>query len=183
MVEKETNYLSRILRKRIETLGYTSLKKFVEDKKDFQYSYELLRQVVYGGRLPRAETLLSILQTMRFSPSQIHKLMDFHFGGYPGGGTDSPGETAGIPDADKREPFSRPEHRESSSTGIKLLDADPSGAQADLLADSPEETAMSLRQSLPRIPFKGNEDFWEMARALALQAERKALRIARREAD
>lgn len=183
MVEKETNYLSRILRKRIETLGYTSLKKFVEDKKDFQYSYELLRQVVYGGRLPRAETLLSILQTMRFSPSQIHKLMDFHFGGYPGGGTDSPGETAGIPDADKREPFFRPENRESSSTGIKLLDADPSGAQADLLADSPEETAMSLKQSLPRIPFKGNEDFWEMARALALQAERKALRIARREAD
>ncbi len=183
MVEKETNYLSRILRKRIETLGYTSLKKFVEDTKDFRYSYELLRQVVYGGRLPRAETLLSILQTMRFSPSQIHKLMDFYFGGYPGRGTDRSRETAGIPDAEKREPFSRPEHRESSSTGTRLLDADPGGAQADLLADSPEEIAMSLKQSLPRIPFKGNEDFWEMTRALALQAERKALRIARREAD
>lgn len=183
MLEKEPNYLSRILRKRIETLGYTSLKKFVEDKEDFRYSYELLRQVVYGGRLPRAETLLSILQTMRFSPSQIHKLMDFHFGGYPGRGTDSSGETAGIPDGEEREIFSRPENRESSSTGIRILETDPSGAQTDLLADSPEEIATSLKQSLPKIPFKGNEDFWEMTRALALQAERKAMRIARREAD
>jgi ADP-ribosylglycohydrolase len=183
MLEKETNYLSRILRRRIEALGYTSLKKFVEEKEDFRYSYELLRQVVYGGRLPRAETLLSILQTMRFSPSQIHKLMDFHFGGYPGRGTDRSGETAGVPDGEERDIFSRPENRESSSTGIGILETDPSGAQTGLLADSPEEIATSLKQSLPKIPFKGNEDFWEMTRAFALQAERKAMRIARREAD
>jgi len=183
MPEKETNYLSGILRKRMETLGYTSLKKFVEDRKDFRYSYELLRQVVYGGRLPRAETLLSILQTMRFSPSQIHKLMDFHFGGYPGRGPDASGGTSGIPGAGERGPFSRPDDRESSSSGVVILEEDQGGAQADLLADSPEEIAMSLKRSLSKIPFKGNEDFWEMTRALALQAERKALRIARREAD
>ncbi len=183
MAEKQANYLSRILRKRIETLGYASLKKFVEDKKDFRYSYELLRQVVYGGRLPRAETLLSILQTMRFSPSQIHKLMDFHFGGFPGRGAAAPAEPAGIPDTEKQAESPPMKIRESPSTGIGLPEVDPGGMQTDLLADSPEEIASSLRQSLPKIPFKGNEDFWEMTQALALQAERKALRIARREAD
>lgn len=183
MIENSTNYLSMVLRKRIETLGYTSLKKFIEDKKDFRYSYELLRQVVYDGRLPRAETLLSILQAMRFSPSQIQKLMDFHFGGFPGhGGGASPGE-AGTSDAGERERLPRSESRDSTSTGTGTGSADPGGGQTDLLADSPEEIAMSLKHSLPRIPFKGNEDFWEMTKALAVQAEKKALRIARREAD
>ena len=83
MDDISSNFLSKILRKRIENLGYSSLKKFTEDRKDFRYSYELLRQVVYGGRIPRAETLYEILQTMRFPPSQIHKMMELHFGGFP----------------------------------------------------------------------------------------------------
>ena len=101
MDEAPSNFLSNILRKRIETLGYSSLKKFAEDRKDFRYSYELLRQVVYAGRVPRAETLLNILQVMRFSPSQIHKLMDFHFGGYPGHGAGPTGVTEPSEAAEK----------------------------------------------------------------------------------
>lgn len=183
MTENRTNYLSAVLRKRIETLGYTSLKKFIEDKKDFRYSYELLRQVVYDGRVPRAETLLAILQAMRFSPSQIQKLIDFHFGGFPGQAADAKASESGSSGAGEREWLSRKENRESPTAGSGMPEVDPGGGQTDLLADSPEEIAMSLKHSLPRIPFKGNEDFWEMTRALALQAERKALRIARREAD
>jgi ADP-ribosylglycohydrolase len=169
MDEAAPNLLSKILRKRVETLGYSSLKKFAEDRKDFRYSYELLRQVVYGGRVPRAETLLSILQTMRFSPLQIHKLMDVHFVGYPGGGIDASGNAPPPPEAGEQD--------------LLTHTADPPRAQTDLLPDSPEEIASSLQQSLSKIPFKGNEDFWEMARAIALQAERKVSRIARRETD
>lgn len=183
MIENRTSYLSMILRKRIETLGYTSLKKFIEDKKDFRYSYELLRQVVYDGRVPRAETLLSILQAMRFSPSQIQRMMNFHFGGYPGQSADAPVGESGSSGAGKREMLSKPENREIPPTGDGMPEVDLGGGHADLLGDSPEEIAMSLKHSLPRIPVKGNEDFWEMTRALAVQAERKALRIARREAD
>ena len=53
--------LSDILRKQMENLGYPSLSKFYGDHREIGYSYELLRQVVYGGRIPRAETLLAIL--------------------------------------------------------------------------------------------------------------------------
>ncbi|HEY5765116.1 MAG TPA: hypothetical protein VIS30_03720, partial [Candidatus Deferrimicrobiaceae bacterium] len=47
--------LSDILRKQMENLGYPSLSKFYGDHREIGYSYELLRQVVYGGRIPRAE--------------------------------------------------------------------------------------------------------------------------------
>lgn len=179
------NYLSKILRKRIETLGYASLKKFAEDRRDFRYSYELLRQVVYGGRIPRAETLLNILQTMRFSPSQTHRLMEFHFGGYAGHG-DAPTDTA--PESleggeEGSTATGRPEMPAAQDAGIGSVSPDRPRTQGDFLADSPEEIAFSLKQSLPKIPLKGNEDFWEIVRALAMQAERKVSRIARREAD
>ena len=183
MDEPAPNLLSKILRKRVETLGYASLKKFAEDRKDFRYSYELLRQVVYGGRIPRAETLLSILQAMRFSPLQIHKLMDVHFEGYPGGGTDATGNAPTPPDAGEQDLLMHTERQAAPQSGSGTPTADPTRAQTDLLPDSPEEIASSLQQSLSKIPFKGNEDFWEMARAIALQAERKVSRIARREAD
>ncbi|MGA7105301.1 MAG: ADP-ribosylglycohydrolase family protein [Candidatus Deferrimicrobiaceae bacterium] len=176
------NFLSKILRKRIENLGYSSLKKFTEDRKDFRYSYELLRQVVYGGRIPRAETLFEILQTMRFSPSQIHKMMELHFGGFPGREAVAPGQASRFPETRKREDLS-PAERQAISAGADADEPGMPGAHIDLLADSPEETSSSLLQSLQKIPLKGNEDFWEMARALALQAERKVLRMAKREAD
>ncbi len=175
-------FLSKILRKRIETLGYSSLKKFAEDRKDFRYSYELLRQVVYAGRVPRAETLLNILHAMRFSPSQIHKLMDYHYGGFPGRQAVAPGimdptEPAGM------EPPAGQEKQQPAETAPGTPTPNASGTQTDLLAESPEEIAAGLVRNLRKIPVKGNEDFWEMARAFALQAEQKVARIARREAD
>ncbi len=176
------NYLSKILRKRIENLGYSSLKKFAEDRKGFRYSYELLRQVVYGGRIPRAETLLEILEAMRFSPSQVHKVMELHFGGFPGRALSARGKSAGLPEAGGREGAS-PAGRQATAAGAAPDEPDLAGAHIDLLADPPEEICSSLLQSLSKIPLKGNEDFWEMARALALQAERKVLRMAKREAD
>ncbi len=183
MDELTPNFLSKILRKRIENLGYSSLKKFVEDREDFRYSYELLRQVVYGGRIPRAETLLEILQTMRFSPPQIHKMMELHFGGFPGSETYAPGRSARFPETGKREESSMTE-RQTIAAGVGADEPGmPAGAHIDLLTDSPEEIPASLLQSLPKIPLKGNEDFWMMARTLALQAERKVSRMAKREAD
>lgn len=183
MTEFPPNFLTKVLRKRIESLGYSSLKKFVEDRKDFRYSYELLRQVVYAGRVPRAETLLNILQAMRFSPSQIQKLMEFHFGGYPGRATDlsgvppTPGGSGDSASAAPRE------QRASTPPGTPLPATDTPRTAADLFPESPEEIIASLTQSFRKIPLKGNEDFWEMAAALALQAERKVSRIARREAE
>ena len=182
MDELTPNFLSKILRKRIENLGYSSLKKFVEDREDFRYSYELLRQVVYGGRVPRAETLLEILQTMRFSPSQIHKMMELHFGGFPGRETYAPGRSDRFPEKGKQEVLS-PAQRQAVTAGVGPDEPGLPGALFDLLTDSPEEISASLLQSLPKIPLKGNEDFWMMARALALQAERKVSRMAKRESD
>lgn len=177
------NFLSKILQKRIETMGYASLKKFAEDRKDFRYSYELLRQVVYHGRVPRAETLLTILHAMRFSPTQIHKLMEFHFGGYPGQGADgSDPATGAFPMQEQDRPVGT-ERQAPPARGSGTVADDTQRTQADLLADTAEEIGASLRRTLPKIPRKGNEDFWEMARALALQAERKVARIAKREAD
>jgi len=182
MGELTPNYLSKILKKRIENLGYSSLKKFVEDREDFRYSYELLRQVVYGGRIPRAETLLEILQAMRFSPSQIHKMMELHFGGFPGSEPYAPGRSARSPETGKREKLS-PTQGQAIAAGDGADEPGLPGAHIDLLTDSPEEISASLLQSLPKIPLKGNEDFWMMLRALALQADRKVSRMAKREAD
>jgi ADP-ribosylglycohydrolase len=173
MDKHSPTYISKILRKRLGTLGYSSLKKFAEDRNDFRYSYELLRQVVYGCRVPRAETLLNILQAFRFPPSQIHKVMEFHFGGYPERRTPAPDKT----------PVSHGSGEKAEGAQTELQAAPAAGAQTGLLADSPEEIASGLRQSLPKIPLDGNEDFWEMARALATLAERKIDRLARREAD
>jgi len=183
MDEPAPTLLSKILRKRLETLGYGSLKKFVEDRKDFRYSYELLRQVVYRGRVPRAETLLSILQAMRFSPLQIHKLMEFPFGGYPQGATDPAGKTPLSPEGGEPDTLPLSEKPATPHTGAGASAAEGTRGLTDLLPDSPEEIASSFALSLPKIPLKGNEDFWEMARAIALQAEKKASRIARRDSD
>ena len=183
MDESSPNYLSKILRKRIDTLGYSSLKKFTEDRKDFRYSYELLRQVVYGGRIPRAETLLNILHALRFSPSQVHKVMEFHFGGYPERPAPSPDKAPGFPEAEERTEADTTEKQTPRASRIGPHPNSTYGAQTVLSGDSPDEITSSLQQSLPKIPLEGNDDFWEMARALALQAERKISRFARREAD
>src|SRR5512147_1330117 len=83
MADDKRSILSKVLKKRLELLGYTSLKKFHGDRSDLGLSYELLRQVVYRGRIPRTETLLAILQAMRFSPAQTQKVMEYYGRGYP----------------------------------------------------------------------------------------------------
>ena len=45
-------------------------------------SYEVLRQVVYGGHIPRPETLFRILGSMQFSSSQVRKICGMHYGDY-----------------------------------------------------------------------------------------------------
>ncbi len=177
------NYTSKILQNRLRTLGYSSLKKFAEDRKEFRYSYELLRQVVYGGRMPRAETLLNILQAFRFSPSQIHKVMEFHFGGFPERRAPSPDKVPGPDEDGGKKETAQPEWKGTPGGSVGTFAPDTGGVRTVLLAESPEEIASTLQQTLPKIPLEGNDDFWEMARALALQAERKIHRLGRREAD
>ena len=46
----------------ITTLGYASLARFFADHRGtIGCSYELVRQMVYAGRVPRADTLLAVL--------------------------------------------------------------------------------------------------------------------------
>jgi ADP-ribosyl-[dinitrogen reductase] hydrolase len=174
--------LSTILKKRIESLGFGSLKKFHSDRNELGCSYELLRQVTYGGRVPRSETLLRILRAMRFSPSQVRKIMELHYAGYV------PGE--GIPpappaDAGEENP---PESREGGGGG--LHEPAPAGPSAEaerqpglLALHDPGEIASRLSRSLPKIPLQGNEDFWEIIRQLEGLAERKLRDLARRKED
>ena len=98
--------LSTLLKKRLKTLGYPSLRKFHADRPGLGLSYEVLRQVVYGGHIPRPETLFRILGSIQFSSSQVRKICGMHYGDYlpiPSAATDaslpspSPGG-AGIPD-------------------------------------------------------------------------------------
>lgn len=178
MDDLSPSFLSKILRKRLEYLGYASLKKFADDRKEIRYSYELLRQVVYGGRVPRAETLLDILQAMRFSSSQIHKLMGIHYGAYAGRAGGGPGKPAGVSGGPDEGGAPRGENGQPAGGGA--LQPDRAGPPAELFADTAEDIAASLAASLPKIPFHGNDDFWEMARALSAQAERKVLGITRR---
>ncbi len=179
--DHSAGFLATTLRKRIESLGYTSLKKFARDSTAIPFSYELLRQVVYGGRVPRAETLLTILQALRFTPSQIQKLMAFHFGGYPlRGEPASPGPVAGAGEGNGLLSASQP----NASARSGGAPGDERGrAPIDLSFDAAEDVVASLQQTLPRIPVPGNEDFWEMARTLALQAERKVSHVAGHDAD
>ncbi|HLO09948.1 MAG TPA: hypothetical protein VK303_04635, partial [Desulfobacteria bacterium] len=74
--------LSTLLKKRLKSLGYPSLRRFHADRPGLGLSYEVLRQVVYGGHIPRPETLFRILGTMQFSSSQVRKICGMHYGDY-----------------------------------------------------------------------------------------------------
>lgn len=182
MADHSPGFLAKTLRKRIEALGYTSLKKFARENTDIPFSYELLRQVVYGGRLPRAETLLTILRALRFTPSQIQKLMAFHFGGYPVHGEQTP-RRPGAVDQDASGRLSPLKEPGATARTAGAPGEEKAAGAVDLSFDAAEEIASSLQQTLPRIPVPGNEDFWEMARTLALQAERKVSHVGGRDAD
>ena len=172
--------LSTLLKKRLKTLGYPSLRKFHADRPGLGLSYEVLRQVVYGGHIPRPETLFRILGSMQFSSSQVRKICGMHYGDYlpiPSAATDAslPAPSpagAGIPEnpADPAAPF--PTERSRQET-------EPSSAPQE----EPGEILSRLRDSLQRIPVSGNEDFWEMVEALARIAEQKVRRSAGRQAE
>ena len=179
MADDKRSILSKILRKRLETLGYASLRKFHGDRENLGLSYELLRQVVYEGRVPRTETLLGILQAMRFSPAQTQKIMEYHGRGYPrvmGANAPTAPAADGAPhdiDGPKAEPGSRPAPHAPSGEA----------APPPLAIDDPEDFASTLLKLLPKIPMQGNEDFWDTLKALAVMAERKVHDRALREAD
>lgn len=172
---------SEILRKRLETLGYQSLKKFHADRTDLGLSYEVLRQVIYVGRTPRSETLLRILQAMRFTPAQVRKIMELSFGGLYR--PDQKELFAGEPPPEEAPPEPGQVRRKSEAEKGSVEAAAPPGYAPEVELDEPGEIAALLARLLPKIPRKGNEDFWELTRHLARCAERKVQDLARRRAD
>lgn len=179
MADERRTILSKVLRKRLELLGYTSLKKFHGDRKDLGLSYELLRQVVYGGRVPRTETLLAILQALRLSPAQTQKIMEYHGRGYPRGFGSARAAAPAQDGSTAETDGAVPEPASQSVTPAPAGEA----ASPPLAIDDPEEIAASLLKLLPKIPLQGNEDFWDTLKALARLAERKVHDRALREAD
>lgn len=168
MPNTETPILSEILRKRIEVLGYPSLTKFCANHREIGYSYELVRQVVYRGRIPRAETLLAILSAMRFSPAQTRKILELCFKGFS------------LSEQERWRSGQDPDTGEDARSA-----ASGTGPRHPLpeIPEEPGEILSSLNRSIPRIPRSGNEDFWETIHALAVIAEKKAARLAKQEAD
>jgi len=172
--------LSTLLKKRLKTLGYPSLRKFHADRPGLGLSYEVLRQVVYGGHIPRPETLFRILGSMQFSSSQVRKICGMHYGDYlpissastdasppspaqaGAGGNESPADPGAPVPAER----SRQENEPSSTP-----------------PEEPGEILSRLRSSLQRIPVPGNEDFWEMVESLARIADQKVRRSAGRQAE
>ncbi|MGE5188831.1 MAG: ADP-ribosylglycohydrolase family protein [Gemmatimonadota bacterium] len=179
MADDGRTLLSKVLRKRLETLGYASLRKFHADRENLGLSYELLRQVVYTGRIPRTETLLAILQSMRFSAAQTQKIMEYHGCAYPRGAGPAAAATA---EDGARSGDNGPKQEPNDSRGAA---APPPGETpaAPLAIDDRDEIVASLLKLLPKIPLQGNEDFWDTLKALAGMAERKVHEQARREAD
>ncbi|NJD62183.1 MAG: hypothetical protein FIA93_05625 [Deltaproteobacteria bacterium] len=182
MDDVQKNILSKILRKRIESLGYASLRKFHADRKELDCSYELLRQVAYGGRVPRSETLLRILHAMRFTPSQARRIMELHYRGYipPGDAYSPPAATPAeeIPAIPGEPPDAAPIPQASAGTGPDGDRQPPAFPIHD-----PVEICDILSRSLPKIPLQGNEDFWEILRQVTGIAERKVQELARRKED
>ena len=172
--------LSTLLKKRLKTLGYPSLRKFHADRPGLGLSYEVLRQVVYGGHIPRPETLFRILGSMQFSSSQVRKICGMHYGDYlpipspaPDASLPSPAQAGAGPQespADPGAPFPAERSRQEN---------EPSSTPPE----EPGEILSRLRASLQRIPVPGNEDFWEMVESLARIAEQKVRRSAGRQAE
>ena len=172
--------LSTLLKKRLKALGYPSLRKFHADRPGIGLSYEVLRQVVYGGHIPRPETLFRILGSMQFSSSQVRKICGMHYGDYLP--ISSPGPEASLPSpaqagAGTQESAANP----GAPYPAERLRQENEPPSTPL--EEPGEILSRLRASLQRIPVPGNEDFWEMVEALARIAEQKVRRSAGRQAE
>ncbi|MEW6721018.1 MAG: ADP-ribosylglycohydrolase family protein [Thermodesulfobacteriota bacterium] len=160
--------LSTLLKKRLKTLGYPSLRKFHADRPGMGLSYEILRQVVYTGHVPRPETLFRILGAMQFSTGQVRKICGMHYGDY-----------LPIPDSRPAEPPA--EEPPPARADRQRQEAD--GQQPSSVLEDPAETISRLRAALPQLPLQGNEDFWELVQSIARVAEQKARRAAARESE
>jgi len=172
--------LSTLLKKRLKSLGYPSLRKFHADRPGLGLSYEVLRQVVYGSHIPRPETLFRILGSMQFSSSQVRKICGMHYGDYlpiSSASTDASPPSPAQAGAGGNESPADP--RAPSPPERSRQENEPSSAPLE----EPGEILSRLRASLQRIPVSGNEDFWEMVEALARIAEQKVRRSAGRQAE
>lgn len=181
MPARYIDILPKILKKRVEALGYPTLRRFHSDRADLGVSYELLRQVVHSGRVPKVESLVAILRALRYPPQQVRKILDLCVPGSPeaaGSAHQSPDESGsaqdrggdGAPSQAPRPPATPA----PPGTGEEIPETP--------VPPEPEEIVGVLRRCLPGIPRRGNEDFWEMARTLAALAERKVREAAAREA-
>lgn len=175
--------LSNILRKQIDALGYASLAKFFADHQGtIGCSYELVRQMVSAGRVPRADTLLAVLSAMRFSPIQKQKILEICFPGFP-----RPIPDAGSPPPTATVGYEGPEPwgsgRGAGEGGLSDLPESSSRISLPPTREDSSEILARLNRFLPRLPVKGSEDLWETLHALAEIAEKKAGRLARREID
>jgi len=179
------NILSTLLRKRLKTLGYPSLRRFHADRPGLGLSYEVLRQVVYTGRVPRPETLFRILGSMQFSASQIQKICGMHYGDYlpipPPVATPAPAPAPSVPSKDPgAEGEQQPGAEEpAQARGDRRQDIEATAP----FPEDPGEILSRLRTALPQVPLAGNEDIWEMAQTVARIAEQKVRRAAARQAE
>ncbi|HEY5996783.1 MAG TPA: hypothetical protein VIU29_07160, partial [Candidatus Deferrimicrobiaceae bacterium] len=130
-------------------------------------SYELFRQVMHSGRIPRAESLLPILRAAQLPDSAIRALLShlyphlsFH------SGTDVSPDTV---ESAERE----------ASSARSATEPIPHAALEIEAGGSPGEMAGRLCAALSRVPVKGNEDLWEMAGRLCEIADRKVRAQAR----
>ncbi|GAB4363101.1 MAG: hypothetical protein Kow00128_03560 [Deltaproteobacteria bacterium] len=179
MEEQGRSILSNILRKQIDVLGYPSLAKFhAHHRETIGCSYELARQVIHEGRVPRADTLLAILSALRFSPAQTQKILELCYPGFPRPVPDPRLHSPVVPAEETGRSRRDPEERATAETDGP--GPSPVGSRA---GEGPGEILRRLNAFLPRIPEQGNEDFWDTLNALAGIAERKAHRLARHHAD
>jgi poly(ADP-ribose) glycohydrolase ARH3 len=174
------NILSNMLRKRLKTLGYPSLRRFHADRPGLGLSYEVLRQVVYTGRVPRPETLFRILGSMQFSSSQIQKICGMHYGDYLPISPPVPVQSSAPSPA--REPASG----ERQPAGDETARPDRGRTEPEapgVFPDDPGELLSRMRSALSQLPVPGNEDLWEMAQTVARIAEQKVRRATARQAE
>lgn len=162
MKERDSSILSIILNKRIRDLGFESLRKFYLSRQEpIGISYELFRQVMRSGRIPRPESLLPILRAAQLPDSTIRMLLSRL---YPHLNVDP----SGLP-AFTAETLDQDASPAAPSSPVISYPAPPEIAGSG----SPAEMAERLCAALSRIPLGGNEDIWEMSSRLAEIAERK----------
>lgn len=159
MSEHIESILSNILDKKIRELGFDSLRKFhLAHKESIGVSYELLRQIMRSGRIPRIESIVPILRAVNLSQVATDSLLSRLYPHYRG----------------TRSSLS------AASTDLTEF----SGSLLPETAESPEsDLPRRLFDALRRIPVRGNEDLWEMTTRLAEIAERKVRDRARGRID